>query len=45
RIPSVDRLISLDESNATVARAEMKNLIKGQISAKYQLNYAKMFSE
>ncbi|CAG8484581.1 16102_t:CDS:2 [Funneliformis caledonium] len=39
---SVDRPILPDESNTT---AEMKNLIKGQIPAEYQLNYEKMFSE
>ncbi|CAG8667133.1 15048_t:CDS:2 [Funneliformis mosseae] len=42
---SIDRPILPDESNATAARAEMKNLIKEQILAEYQLNYKKTFSE
>ncbi|CAG8497273.1 10810_t:CDS:2 [Funneliformis mosseae] len=47
-IPSLiidKRSASPNETNAEKARIEMKNLMKGQISAEYQLDYEKTFSE
>ncbi|CAG8725780.1 17466_t:CDS:2, partial [Funneliformis caledonium] len=39
------RSATLNETNAEEARTEVKNLMKGQIPAKYQLDYEKTFFE
>ncbi|CAG8570509.1 4306_t:CDS:2, partial [Funneliformis caledonium] len=39
------RSVSLNETNAEEARTKVKNLMKCQIPAKYQLDYEKTFSE
>ncbi|CAG8673683.1 10587_t:CDS:2, partial [Funneliformis caledonium] len=44
--PIIDkRSASLNEMNVEKARTEMKNLMKGQILAEYQLDYEKTFFE